>query len=312
MLGIVLVVAIIHANVSDDYQPYKNPENWKTELTEKRDKLVEEINKLEEKLAESDVDAEEMSDQMREENSQLAEKQEDLKFYNYRLEKNIKEVGIHNYLISCISTAILFITIMPIIIAAGIVAEEFTTGTIKLLMVRPIGRMKILLSKYLAVIVTTAVFILATIVFYFIVGAIFFGVDGIGDTYLYMVNEKIKEIDFFEYFNQKFLNALIYPLISVTIAFMVSTLLRRSGLALALALFVQLGGELISGYLVEEKYSWAKYILFTNTSLNWYIDGTKPPLKGMTIEFSITMLIIYYLILLAVAFISFEKRDIAT
>ena len=42
------------------------------------------------------------------------------------------------------------ITIFAAVIAGDIVASEFTWGTIKLLLIRPVSRTKILLSKYVA------------------------------------------------------------------------------------------------------------------------------------------------------------------
>ena len=54
--------------------------------------------------------------------------------------------------VSDTSNLIQFAGLFAIIIAAGIVASEFNWGTIKLLLIRPIDRGKILASKYLAVI----------------------------------------------------------------------------------------------------------------------------------------------------------------
>ena len=45
--------------------------------------------------------------------------------------------------------AIGIIAVFVIIVAAGMVSSEFSWGTIKLLLIRPISRSKILLSKYL-------------------------------------------------------------------------------------------------------------------------------------------------------------------
>ncbi len=42
------------------------------------------------------------------------------------------------------------ITMFTIIIGAGIVANEFSWGTIKLLLIRPVSRGKVLLSKYIS------------------------------------------------------------------------------------------------------------------------------------------------------------------
>lgn len=41
----------------------------------------------------------------------------------------------------------MFVTIFTVVVAAGIVSSEFSTGTIKMLLTRPVARWKILLSK---------------------------------------------------------------------------------------------------------------------------------------------------------------------
>lgn len=71
------------------------------------------------------------------------------------------------------------VSLMTIIIAAGIVANEFRWGTIKLLLIRPISRSKILLSKYIAVLLFALISLLFVFGFAWITGAVFFGIEGI-------------------------------------------------------------------------------------------------------------------------------------
>ena len=68
--------------------------------------------------------------------------------------------------------------LLVIIIAAGIVANEFTWGTIKVLLIKPFYRWKILLAKY----VTIVLFLLLTLLILFVtslsIGAILLGTGG--------------------------------------------------------------------------------------------------------------------------------------
>jgi ABC-2 type transport system permease protein len=62
----------------------------------------------------------------------------------------------------------LIVTVFTLIVASGIIANEFSWGTIKFLLIRPISRSRILLSKYIALIfysllMTTIVFSLSFI-----------------------------------------------------------------------------------------------------------------------------------------------------
>ena len=77
--------------------------------------------------------------------------------------------------VSDTSNLIQFAGLFAIIIAAGIVASEFNWGTIKLLLIRPIDRGKILASKYLAVIVFALMLLSVLFVFSTLLGLILFG-----------------------------------------------------------------------------------------------------------------------------------------
>ncbi len=63
--------------------------------------------------------------------------------------------------------------------------------------------------------------------------------------------------------------------------------------------------------LAQFKYNWAKYILFANTDLSQYTGERKPIIEGMTLGFSVTMLIIYYIVFIGLAWTLFRKRDVA-
>jgi ABC-2 type transport system permease protein len=58
------------------------------------------------------------------------------------------------------------------------------------------------------------------------------------------------------------------------------------------------------------KFTWAKYILFANTDLMQYFEGT-PMVDGMTLSFSVIMLLVYFFIFQFLAFYVFKKRDVA-
>src|SRR5699024_3977807 len=86
------------------------------------------------------------------------------------------------------------ISLFTIIIAAGVVAHEFRWGTIKLLLIRPISRSAILLSKYISVLLFALFTLIFGAVMFLIVGGIFFGFSSFdpyivisqGDGYAYV------------------------------------------------------------------------------------------------------------------------------
>ena len=97
-------------------------------------------------------------------------------------------------------------------------------------------------------------------------------------------------------------------LMMVTFAFTISTVTRNNSLAVGISLFLMFSGSMLVEIL--KNYSWVKYILFANTDLTQYINGT-PVIAGMTISFSLTVLAAYFIIFNAISWIVFSKRDIA-
>ena len=79
----------------------------------------------------------------------------------YRIENDIPPSYVDYSMWSFIdesSLMITFVGLFVIIIASGIVANEYSRGTIKMLLVKPYKRWKILLSKYITVILSLLFF----------------------------------------------------------------------------------------------------------------------------------------------------------
>jgi ABC-2 type transport system permease protein len=191
--------------------------------------------------------------------------------------------------------------IFTIILAGDIVASEFSWGTIKLLLIRPASRGKILFAKYLAVVLFLLLFQLIMLVFSYFTGLILFGVSGpvapdatVG-TLLQSYGLELVEI-----------------IMASTMAFMISTVFRSSSLAIGLSIFLMFTSQSIVFVLAGLKYPWVKYLLFANTDLSPYLAGSTPyMLSGMSLGFSVTMLILYWMLFYSVSWLLFTRRDVA-
>lgn len=199
--------------------------------------------------------------------------------------------------------------LLTIIIAAGIVANEFNWGTIKLLLIRPISRSKILLSKYIAILLFALYTLIFGLIFSWILGAIFFGVNGLNPS---LVTETANGFKVLAVVPQIFINygyQLVGLVVMATFAFTISAVFRNGSLAIGVAIFLMMGSSTIVSFFLDK--DWAKYILFVHTDLSQYAEGNEPIIEGMTLGFSITVLIVYYLIFMLLSWIVFTKRDVA-
>ncbi|MEF3302711.1 ABC transporter permease subunit [Paenibacillus sp. GYB003] len=201
--------------------------------------------------------------------------------------------------ISNASSMTFLVFIFSVVIAADIVAGEFTWGTIKLLLIRPVGRSKVLLAKYIAVLLFMLALLALLFVSTVVIGFLTFGAaqNGVPLT----MGGILREYGF----------RLVELVINVTFAFMISTVFRSSALAISLAFVIMFASGSVMTALIHLKKTWAKYILFANTDLSVYFGGRKPPFEGMTLGFSVTMLVLYYAVFIALAWTIFRKRDVA-
>jgi ABC-2 type transport system permease protein len=190
--------------------------------------------------------------------------------------------------------------IFTIILAGDIVASEFSWGTIKLLLIRPASRSKILLSKYVSVLLFLVVQLVLVLVFSYFTGLLFFGVSG-------PLNPGFSVGELLGNYGLETLRIVM----AATMAFMISTVFRSSSLAIGISIFLMFTATSIVAVLARLNYSWVKYVLFANTDLTPYFSGGKPIVPGMTLGFSVTMLVIYWVLFYAISWFIFTRRDVA-
>ncbi|WP_231955986.1 ABC transporter permease [Aneurinibacillus soli] len=204
---------------------------------------------------------------------------------------------------------VVVVTVFTVVIAADSVAGEFSSGTIKLLLIRPVSRSKILLSKYVSTVVFSVLLLLILFISAFIVSGVLQGFHDIGVPYVYASGDGVVHTkNIVQEAISTYLYQCVQMIITVTMAFMISTVFRSSSIAIALSVGIMFAGSSIVSFLSQ--FSWAKYYLFENTDLTQYLNGT-PNIPGMTLSFSITVILGYFLTFIALSWIVFKKRDIA-
>jgi ABC-2 type transport system permease protein len=228
----------------------------------------------------------------------------------YRLKNDIppiKDKSLWGFVEGSASSLVSLIALFTIIMGGRIVANEFSDGTIKLLLIRPSKRWKILVAKYISVMGYTLLMLLLLLITSFLVGGIFFSFEGASLPFLTNSNGTITEVNMVAHILQICGLDSINLVMMVTLAFMISTIARNSGMAIGVGVFLLTVGNVIT--MLLSRYNWSKFILFANTDLSQYIDG-KPIVEGMTMTFSISVLIVYFVIFNVISYVGFTKRDI--
>lgn len=239
-----------------------------------------------------------------------SEIEKEITINQYRLDHNIPptEQTLWGFMTEATDLTSL-ITLFTIIVGAISVAGEFSWGTIKLLLIRSVSRSKILLSKYLASFLFALAMLAILFITSFIGGGLLYGFSDATIPHLSYADGQVKEKSMLLHVIGLFGLASVKLLMMATFAFMISSVFRSSALAIGLSIFLMFAGTQITFILAQMGYDWVKYLLFANTELSYYLNGT-PPLPGMTLPFSITVLAVHFILFQVISWISFNKRDV--
>lgn len=249
------------------------------------------------------------SDELNQYNSVL----EETNLSKYYIDNNITlESDTRSILLNLFNNYELFILIIGIVIAGSIVSEEFNRGTIKLLLVKPYNRIKILLSKFIVcmlILVLSIVFIAGC---QLVFGGIINGFDNLSTPAIFynFDTNRVETMNLFAYVALIGICKLpIYILLS-SLAFACSTLFASTAIAVAIPFLGYIASSLINQFALAYNIKQIIYFVTPNWDLSYYLFGGSPLFKGLTMPFSIAICAIYLVIMIVVSCIVFKKRDI--
>ncbi|AEI46344.1 ABC transporter permease [Paenibacillus mucilaginosus] len=210
----------------------------------------------------------------------------------------------------------LLLPLMMMVIASDIVSSEHSAGTVKVLLTRPVRRWRILLSKYLALTLAVSFIILMFGLLSALISGAVFGFQGWGAPVLTGFSASGGELDAsrvhslpqWQYIAMEMGLAWFVSLVVATLSFMLSVLIRSTAAGMGIMLAC-----LIAGVILKEMVaSWesAKYLFMVNLELIDYLEDAAPPIEGMSLGFSLLVLLAWGAAGLLVSFVSFTRRDV--
>ncbi len=253
--------------------------------------------------------------------SRIAEAQEDLALDWYSLENDIPQVQfIKDARSSLNDTYLIYVTIailLCIIIGGGIVSSEYSTGTVRLLMIRPVSRWKILLSKLISVfIIGYGAMILAFIINIISSGAAH-GFGTLATPVLAIKDGVIVQQSFILSLIPNLMFASISLIFIIAVVFFISTVMRNTALAVGLTMVGFLGSMPATQIGASLGLKWLDKTFIPYVNLSSYAGGESwmiEYLGQMGLNLNPTMGAIHLLVLAAVltviSFAVFIKRDV--
>ncbi|MFC0187055.1 ABC transporter permease [Fictibacillus aquaticus] len=195
-----------------------------------------------------------------------------------------------------------------IIVASDIVSNEFSKGTIKMLLIRPFSRWKILLSKFLATLGFAITLWLVTLFFMWVIGGFAYGFGGFSQPHIIVDSDgAATEQTLSNYVLSTIGLEVIELTVLVTLSFMISTIFISNAIAIGIAMLVSFMGSTF--VMLFQSKDWIKYSLFANMDLTQFLNK-EFLIEGLTLPFSLSVLAVYTALMLAVTFMIFQKRDV--
>lgn len=227
--------------------------------------------------------------------------------------KNINNYKTLNYqLKTTLEDYEIFIIIIILITSSTIISNELKEGTIKLLLIKPYTRNQILLSKYLSMIIVMVLSIIYLYLTQLLIGGFYLGFSSLQEKVV-IYNFQLSTIMCYNIFGYTFLRILLkLPMLILlsTLSFLISIITSNNILSLTISLIVYIFSASIKSLAINYNIKIMKYLLTMNWNINEYLFGKLSEYKCLNLTTSIIICIIYYIFLLILSFMIFNKKDI--
>ena len=203
------------------------------------------------------------------------------------------------------------IIVFIIMLAGGSVSDEFSKGTIKSLLIVPHKRCKILLAKYIAVMISLFIFIAFLFTAQLVVGGIILGFSSLSiPAVVYNLTMKnIEVLNVFNYFLLYLVANLPKIILLATLAFAVSVILNSTAAAITITFCGMLAADMINAFAYAYNIKLLNYFVTTNWDFTTYLFGGVS-IYGVNLGHSILICLTYLIIMLVITFMVFKNKDI--
>ena len=199
--------------------------------------------------------------------------------------------------------------IMMIVIAGKIVAEEYSAGTIKFLLISPVKRYKILLSKYLAVLIMGFMMMSILYLSSAILALPFSGGEGLTSMVIKAKDGVVKATSPFISLLSHYALQSVGMIVMATMAFAISSLMRSTAVSVGVGISAYAFGLLGATLLAEMGLDVGRYLIFSNLNLA-DIAGGEAIYEYQTIPMALIVIAVHMVVFGLIAHDAFVRRDI--
>ena len=246
--------------------------------------------------------------------------------YNYY--KNISDMSINKYildnridakkvndtrgiLMNLFNEYEIILLILIAMISSVIISGEFNKGTIKQLLLVPHTRGKILFSKYITCLLMMIFIVILLVLMQVLIGSILFKSSLSIPVVIYNFNSNmIETYNIFYYVFIQLLAKIPMFIIIITFVFFIGTITLNSVVTTILGLGLYLISPMINELIMNSKLLFLNFTIFPHLDFTQYLFGMISRNIYVTINMSMIVVILYFVILLVSTYILFNKKDI--
>jgi ABC-2 type transport system permease protein len=207
----------------------------------------------------------------------------------------------------------MIVTLFGVLLGGWLIASEYQQGTIRLLMIRPKTRTKILLSKFAAALVIWLVVDLACSLANFIANGIFFGFADFANPNYTVTGQT----GFLAYYIPRLLACILPILFSFTIAFMMSVLVKNIAVAIAVPIVLYIASIIVMNiFAYSNTMDWLAWTPIPFLQMAQFFNQYSPIQYviqrgvNLSLPFGIILLFALSVVFTTIAAVVFKKRDI--
>lgn len=238
---------------------------------------------------------------------------------SYALEKDINPLSPNGVSFArefMVNALYLFIPLMVAVVGADIVSSEHSTGSIKLLLTRPVSRWKVLLSKLLTLILFVSLIIVLTGLLAYLMSGVVFGYGGWTEPVLtgYEITNNelsttsVYTVEQWQFMLMEYGLAWFSCTVVACLSLLVSVLVRNTATGMGIMMSTLIAGSILSS--MASSWTDSKYLFMLNLQTTDFLSGSLPAVPGLTLSFSLTVLSIWAAAALIIAFTIFSKKDV--
>ncbi len=184
-------------------------------------------------------------------------------------------------------SAVNFAAILMVVLASGIISTEFSSGTIRLLVIRPCTRRQIMSSKLAALGVVYVAVVIAMSLILTVETVLFFGIGDLFAPDIVYIAGNTVDLPFFVMTLERIAVSSLAALAYTAVAIILASLTRKNGLAITMSMLVYAFGSTVATVVIAlvqvfpNAFGWAVYTPPAYMSLTSIVPPAHELMSGM-------------------------------